>query len=183
MVAVLLLAGLGGCASGSAGLTTGSLGGAAPVSGALAVQPQVTASQRVARASVRAAEAVKCGYNVDPAKLRSGYLAYEGNQGATVEEMDKIAKTYDASFRITLAQIKPNEDYCTAQRTAEIKADLARHLSGDYSIPVKPTTTAAKTDDGGFWGWLKSGEPSGRETLDPEWARDTRNNAKTKRVE
>ena len=177
----VLIAGLGGCASGSTGLTTGSLGGAKPVAGALAVQPQVTTSDRVARAGTRAAEAVKCGYNIDPVKLRSGYLAYEGNQGASVDEIAKVSKTYDATVRVTLAQIKTSEDYCTSSRTAEIKADLSRHLAGDFSVPVK--VVAAAQQDGGVFGWLKNNEPSGRETLDPEWMKDQKNNSRTKRVE
>ena len=176
----VLIVGLGGCASGSTGLATGSLAGAKPIAGANAVQPQVTTSQRVARAATRAAEAQKCGFNVDTAKLRSGFLAYEAAQGAAVEEIEKIGKAYDTTVRVTLAQIKA-EEYCTGQRTAEIKSDLARHIAGDYSVPVKAVAQAP--DQGGLFGWLKGEEPSGREVLDPEWMRDQKNNSRTRRVE
>jgi hypothetical protein len=180
-VAVLIV-GLGGCASSSTGLTTGSLGGAKPVAGASSVQPQVTMTDRVARAGTRAAEAVKCGYNVDPGKLKSGYLAFEGNQGASAEDVAKASKVYDATVKVTLAQIKANDDYCSNAKTAEIKTDISRHLAGDFSVPVK-AVAQAQSDEGGLFSWLKSNEPSGREQLDPEWMKDTRNNSKTKRVE
>lgn len=165
------------------GIATGSLGAAAPVAGPLAVQPQVSTSERVARAATRSAQAVKCGYNIDPARLKSGYLAYEGNQGASVEDMGKIAGVYDATVRVTLAEIRPNQDYCTEQRTAEIKADISRHLAGDYSVPVK-ASAQSKADPGGLFGWLSGGDqPAGREVYDPTWVNDIKNNPKTRRVE
>jgi hypothetical protein len=89
------------------------------------------------------ARAKRCGFSFDPAKLRTLYLAYETKQGATREGYAKIEKAYDTSYRVTLEKVSSDPDYCTEQKQRQIKADLERHLIGDYSANLPPPKRAA----------------------------------------
>ena len=89
------------------------------------------------------ARAKRCGFSFDPAKLRTLYLAYEAKQGATDEAYAKIEKAYDTSYRVTLEKVSSDPNYCTEQKQRQIKADLERHIVGDYSTSLPPPKSAA----------------------------------------
>ena len=92
------------------------------------------------------ARAKRCGFYFDPAKLKIHYLGYERAQGATGEQFAKIEKAYDTSYRATSEKIASEADYCSERKGLEIKADLERHLAGDYTpnLPKpKPSPAAA----------------------------------------
>ncbi len=127
LAAVLAMAGLAGC-SGSSLLSTGST---SPATGAPPPPPSPTAkAYAVGTASARA---VKCGFNFDPAKLRASFLAAEAATGATPDSLAKVEKSYDLS-NATMAKVIANEPgYCSEEKTKYIKADLTRHLAGDFN--------------------------------------------------
>jgi hypothetical protein len=89
---------------------------------------------------------VKCGYNFDPARLRTNFLAAEAASGSGTD-MTKVQQAYDMAFRRISAAIAKSEDFCTREMTNEIKADLSRHLSGDFTPRVKyePTVPVASS--------------------------------------
>ena len=101
------------------------------------------------------ARAKRCGFYFDPAKLKSNYLAYEQRQGAAGEQYAKIERTYEATYRSTTDKVSLDSDYCTERKTADIKADLERHLVGDYAPNLpKPKNIASC----GFWGCQSSSD-------------------------
>ena len=147
---------LAGCSAGS-GLTTGALLGedkpAAPVNDAPARAFQVgTASAR----------AVKCGFNFDPAKLKTNYIAYEKQQPGA-QDMANIERIYDVSFNGVAKAVAAEGEYCSEAKTKTIKADLGRHLVGDYT----PRNDPKKEEDGLFSGWGSSGDGPGMKVKHP----------------
>jgi hypothetical protein len=152
----LLLAGTvlhAGCSNSSAGLTTGSLG-LLPADAPAAVSNEDTMARPVAVAWT-SARAKRCGFYFDPAKLKTSYLAYEATQGAAGEQYGKIEKAYDTSYRVTSEKISLDPDYCTDSKGLEIKANLERHLAGDYTPNLpKPKHIASC----GFWGCTSSSD-------------------------
>jgi hypothetical protein len=104
------------------------------------------------------ARAVKCGYNFDPNKLKSQYLAYETASAPALG--DKLSRVYDTAFNGVSKAIsakEQEEDYCTPDRTARIKDALTRNLAGDY----KPPASEAPQDSGGlFSDWATPSENS-----------------------
>lgn len=136
-------------------LTTGSLFGSKPdaqaaaPAGAPAVKNDpMTRSLQVSRV---AAKAQRCGYNIDTAKLKGNFLAAEGTQaGADVAELAKLDKVYTSSFNGTMKAVSADQSYCSEARTAHVKADLTRHLAGDYA-PGTPFKDPNADDDGGLF--------------------------------
>ena len=153
-IAVLLVAlGLCGC-SATTGLTTGSLFGSSEEE----VKPQGPVNDPPMRAfqvGTVSARAIKCGFNFDPAKLKANYLAYERSLAGPNADLSKIEKIYDVSFNGVAKAVSSEADYCSAEKTKAIKADLGRHLAGDYkpSAPPKP-----KEEEGLFSNWGSDGE-------------------------
>ena len=136
-------AALAGCSGGSSGLTTGALLGeskpAAPVNDAPARAFQVgTASAR----------AVKCGFNFDPAKLKTNYLAYEKQQPGG-QDTSKVERIYDVSFNGVAKAVAAEGDYCSPTKTTSIKSALTRHLAGDYT----PDPPKVEEEEGLLSGW------------------------------
>jgi hypothetical protein len=115
-------------------------------------------SRRLESGNVAAtsARALKCGYNFDPGKLKSQYLAYES--AANPAEGAKLSQVYDTAFAgVTKAIVSKDEEYCTPDRTARIKTALNRNLAGDYT----PPPSEAPVDEGGlFSGWGSGGSNS-----------------------
>jgi hypothetical protein len=99
--------------------------------------PPATPEQRAAQVGATSARAVKCGYNFDPARLRANYLAAEAQFGTSVEQLGKVEKAYDTINGKVAGEIARDGGYCTEAKTREIKADLTRHMAGDYSPPTK----------------------------------------------
>ena len=144
LMLALVAASLAGC-SGSSGLTTGALLGedkppAAPVNDAPA---------RAFQVGTVSARAVKCGFNFDPAKLKTTYLAYERQQPGA-QDTAKVERIYDVSFNGVAKAVAAEGEYCSEAKTKTIKADLGRHLAGDYTPSAPPP---AQQEDGVFSGW------------------------------
>ncbi len=167
---LLAVAALAGCANAPLpSLTTGSLFGSKPDATAVAAKPAapVTRNDPTARAlyvSRVAAKAQRCGFNFDPDKLKSRFLAAEGAQpGADVAELAKLDKVYAVTLSGTTKAVTADDAYCSQARTAHMKADLARHLAGDYS-PGEPLKVVDDDDDGGLFsgsGGLFDGQSNG----------------------
>lgn len=155
MLALAAMA-LAGC-SGSSGLTTGSLLGeekpAAPVNDAPA---------RAFQVGTVSARGVKCGFNFDPAKLKASYLAYEGQQPG-VQDAANLEKIYDVSFNGVAKAVASERGYCTDAKTKQIKAELGRHLAGDYTPTVRPK----EQEEGLFSGWGSGGDGPGMKVKHP----------------
>ena len=145
MIARALLLGMCACGlaacSGGSGLSTASiLGGGSNAGAATAASPAPPPSTPTSRAfniGMVTARATKCGYNFDPAKLKANYLAYERALSASAD-MTQIERTYDVSFNGVAKAVASESDYCSPEKTKTIKADLARHLAGDYTPSAPP---------------------------------------------
>lgn len=123
-----------GCSGSSAGLFTSSNKSDATGAPALIV---MTPNERAAHAATISAEASKCGYNFDPAKVRSGYLSYEAAQGLQPDDVAKLEKIYDNARGKLFSVIGKAEDFCSEERTEKIKRELAKQLAGDFAGPMK----------------------------------------------
>jgi hypothetical protein len=151
LASALLLAGTAmhaGCGNTASGLTTGSGPADAPAN----VKSEDPMSRPVAVAWT-SARAKRCGFYFDPAKLKINYLAYERGQGASGDQLAKIEKSYDTTYKVISDKVAGDADYCSDRKTAEIKADLQRHIAGDYApnLPkAKPVVTC------GFFGCPES---------------------------
>lgn len=149
LACALMLAGTilhAGCGNSASSLTTGSTGGAP----ALGNQDPMARPVSVAWTSARAQ---RCGFYFDPAKLKVNYLSYERAQGADAGRLALLEKSYDSSFKVTSDRVSSDPDYCTDRRGLDIKADLQRHLAGDYA----PNLPAAKpVVNCGFFGCPES---------------------------
>lgn len=168
-VACLLPLAMAGCGASTSSLSTGSLFGKSEEVVAPAVE---TPGMRAAQVGAVSARATKCGYNFDPARLKSSYLAYEMTQGAGAQDMGKIEREYDTIRGKVAAAVAADPDFCTDKKTREIKADLARHMAGDFSAPG-----LRKVDER-----LLASGPRTREQLNPEMVFD-QHAAKTKKIE
>lgn len=150
----LLLAGTAlhaGCGNSSAGLTTGSTG-LLPADSPTAMTNEDPMARPIGVAWT-SARAKRCGFYFDPAKLKTNYLAYESKQGLAGEQFAKIEKAYDTSYRVTSEKISTDTDYCSERKGLEIKADLERHLAGDYTPNLPKAKPVASC---GFWGCTSS---------------------------
>ena len=78
------------------------------------------------------ARAQRCGFYFDPGKLRASYLAYEARQ-SNGEQLAKSEQSYDTTFKVIRERVSADPEYCTDKKGAEIKADLQRHLKGDFT--------------------------------------------------
>jgi hypothetical protein len=150
LATMLLLAGTGlyaGCGNSASGLTTSSTAAAGgDVPGGVSNEDPLARPVSVAWTSARAQ---RCGFYFDPAKLRSNYLAYEAKQGAAGEQLAKIERSYDTTFKVIGDRVAANPDYCSDKKSAEIKAHLGRHLAGDFT-PNLPKAKAVAACGGLF---------------------------------
>lgn len=169
LTAVVVLA-VSGCAEASLPtLTTGSLFGSKPdaQAAAAAATPQkpVLRNDPIARAlqvSRVSARAQRCGFYFDAAKLKANFLASEGAQpGADTASIAKLDQTFTVTYNATSKVIVGEEGYCSEARNAHIKADLTRHLAGDFA----PSLGFEKAEDdslfsfgGGLFGGKKPEE-------------------------
>lgn len=126
--------GLAGCGA-SLPNTTGSLFGGAP---AAPPAPANDPTSRALQVGSTAARAEKCGFNFDPVKLRTQFIAAE--TAANPADAGKISQVYDTAYRgVARGVAEQGEAYCSDQKTVKIKSALARHLAGDYAPdPLEP---------------------------------------------
>ena len=133
---------LSACGNGG-GVTTGSLFGSS--------QPKPVTDDRTERAleaAATSARASRCGYNFDPARLRHAYLAYETAQGGTPEQVAKAEKVYDFTRSSLVEKIAKEEDFCSDEKTKDIKASLTKKMAGDFS--AAPKKVLAEVPSGWF---------------------------------
>ena len=145
----VLLAGCGNGGSPQSNLSTASILGEAPAA-ASGETPGITRDDPMARpvqVAWTSARAQKCGFNFDPTRLRANYIAYEQGAGADANRMSNVTKSYDMTVEKIKATIGNAESYCTDRTSATIKADLTRHLAGNYE-PNFPT----EKKSGGLFG-------------------------------
>lgn len=126
---------MAGC-SGSSTLTTGSLFGGSDKPKA-APAPRNDPVARAFQVGAVSARAQKCGFNFDPARLKSAFLASEAQLGTSADELAKADKLYGATQNAVAKAIAGAEDYCSEERVAYIRGDLTRHLAGDFT-PGRP---------------------------------------------
>jgi hypothetical protein len=117
-----------GCSGNAAGITTNST-----AKGESKIPSNDDPMARPTFVAWTSARAKRCGFFFDAAKLKASYLAYEGKQGVSAGDLANIEKTYDQTFKTTSDSAWANEDYCSDKKGVEIKQELARHLSGDYT--------------------------------------------------
>jgi hypothetical protein len=161
----LVAVALGGCSLGSSSLSTGSL-----LSDGKPATPTADPPARAFQVGTASARAVKCGFNFDPGKLKANYLAYEKQQ-APGQDTAKIERIYDVSFNGVAKAVAAEGDYCSDAKTRKIKADLTRHLAGDYT----PNAPEEEQDSGGlFSGWGSGGSdtPHKKTTLPTDNSND-----------
>lgn len=156
MLAVACTLTLSAC-SGGGGVTIGSLFGSSAEAKKPVTDERTERALQVGAASARAS---KCGYNFDPVKLRQAYLAYETKQGGPPDQLAKLEKVYDFTRTSIASKIAAEGNFCSDAKTKEIKADLTRHLAGDFSPPPKKAHVEIPS------GWFGTGE--GKEPLDRE---------------
>ncbi len=156
---------LSACSSASSGLSTGSTA----LSNTAAATPAAPVSDPTSRAfqvGSIAAKATKCGYNFDPAKLKANFLAAEVGAGATPADIARITQIYDTSYNGVTKAVAGQADYCSDGKTAAIKADLTRHLAGDFTTTKPPP---APKSDGWFSDWGLEGGSSGPSFGSDNW--------------
>jgi len=122
----VLLPIVSGCGATIPGLTTSAV-----------KKPLEAANDTTSRAiqvGSTSARALKCGFNFDPVKLRTQYLAADA--AANPADAEKISKAYDIAFNgVSKAVATQGESYCSEGKTGQIKEALNRHLAGDYTLP------------------------------------------------
>lgn len=134
-----------GCGSGASGLTAASLAADTP---GISNEDPLARPIQVAWTSARAQ---RCGFNFDTGKMRANYLTFEQRKGAAGEQLAKIQNSYDTTFKTISGKVSADPDYCTDKRSELIKADLQRHLAGDYA-PNLPKPKAEPVQCGGLFG-------------------------------
>ncbi len=128
-----------------------------------APQDYNTPTNRALQVAGTSARAQKCGYNFDPVKLRTQFLAAES--ATDPASIDQLSKIYDTAYNgVTKAIAGQGENYCSKDKVATIKSALTRHLAGDY-VPPPPVP-----EDGGLLGAL--GDNNG----DSEYAKKMQSN-------
>lgn len=167
----LIATALAGCGLGSS-LSTGSiLGGGQANAGVPKEPPPITAVDRLAQVAATSARAERCGFNFNPDRLRESFLAAEMSQPGAPSD---LAQKYDFTRKGVIAATVSDDTYCTEGRTRIIKADLTRHLAGDYN-PLRKQQVDLSGMKGDY-------DYRSRETVNPELL-DDRNAKKTKRVD
>ena len=176
-VALILAAALAasGCSNTASNLlSTGSILGGGDEKKVADEAAPATPQDRAIQVAAVSARAQKCGFVFDPAKLQQDYLAAEAAAGLPPEQLAGLTQVYgftNARIAKTLAE---QSDYCDEAKTAVIKADLNRHLTGDFTPRQERKVRAA--------GFFETDIPEGKEKLNPEWLRDN-SQPKTVRVE
>ncbi len=153
----LVAAALTGC-SAAPSLTTGSILGG-PEKPATPAGPVNDPTMRAFQVGTVSARAIKCGFNFDPAKLKTNYLSYERTM-TPGGDLAKVEKIYDVSFNGVAKAVAGQSDYCSEEKTKAIKADLSRHLAGDYTPAERPKEAV---DDESIFGKIFAGDTGAKE--------------------
>lgn len=166
---VLIATALSGCGASLPGLTTGSLFGSdAPKPAPQVVNDPTARAMQVGSTSARA---LKCGFNFDPVKLKTQFLAAETPALTNPADATRIGQIYDTAFNgISKAVASQGEAYCSPGKTRSIKEALNRHLAGDYT--PSPPEPQAEEDDGLFGSFSSDGSSDG---VKSRWPTDNSN--------
>lgn len=159
---------LSGCSASVSDLTTGSLfGGSGSKQAAAAPQgpvaPASTPMNRAFQVGTVTARALRCGYNFDPIKLKTTFLASEQTMGLQPQDVANVEKAYNVAFNGVNKAASADPSYCSEKRTADIKQDLGRLLAGDFT-PQPMRKAAEEEEEGlvsGIFGGGSSGEDNG----------------------
>jgi hypothetical protein len=130
----LTLAGCSSSGGGSGFFSTGST--EAPPAKPFFNDPD-TRTMQVAWNSVRA---TKCGFQLDGAKLRANYFAWEAELGTDQTVLAKLNGDYDRIRGLIAQRVGPQPvaEYCNGAQVAEIRRFIQRYMAGDFSAtPVK----------------------------------------------
>ena len=138
--AALVIAALAGCGAVDRvrGTTTTSVG-ATTDKEARYVSPENPLARPI-QVGWTSARASHCGFVFNPDQLRADFLASEARMGVPPEMMPKIEHAYDYTRQSVAELIKDDINYCSKDRTAAIRRDLNRYLTGDY----EPTARMAR---------------------------------------
>jgi hypothetical protein len=138
--AALVIAALAGCGAVDRvrGMTTTSVG-ATTDKEARYVSPENPLARPI-QVGWTSARASHCGFVFNPDQLRADFLASEARMGVPPEMMPKIEHAYDYTRQSVAESIKDDINYCSKDRTAAIRRDLNRYLTGDY----EPTARMAR---------------------------------------
>ena len=128
--AAVILAALSAC--GTVSSLRGTDEGASTEKEAASVKPEDPLA-RPTQVGWTSARASHCGFIFSPDQLRANYIAWEMSMGRSEAEMRKIEKAYDYTRESVTETIKDDARYCTKERTDQIRLDLNRYLSGDYT--------------------------------------------------
>lgn len=148
---------ISGCGASIGNMTTGSLfgGGSAGTAAPAVAQVVNDPTARAMQVGTTSARAQKCGFNFDPVRLRSQFLAAESPALTNPADAAKLSQIYDTSVNgLSKAVAGQGQDYCSAGKTRIIKEALNRHLAGDYT-PAPPEPVEVES---GIFGDL--GSPS-----------------------
>ena len=117
------------------------------------------------------ARAIKCGFNFDPAKLKTNYLAYE-TPARPAPTSRKVERIYDVSFNGVAKAVAGETDYCSRREDARPSRPTSRrHLAGDYTPSPR---RRSQQEDGLFSGWGSGGSRQrGHEGQAPRWTTAT----------
>ncbi len=120
---------LAGCSSSGSGLF--STGSTPPPPEPFFNDPD-TRTLQVAWNSVRAQ---KCSFQLDVAKLKASYLAWERELGADPTVIGKLDGDYDRVRAMMAERIapKPVTEYCSNAQVAETRRFIQRYMAGDFS--------------------------------------------------
>ena len=167
-MSAVALGGCGGNGSSGAGISTASLLDGQAAAGSAEV-PRIKNDDPMARpvqVGWTVARAQRCGFNFDAAKLKANFLTSESQRGQQAN-LANIEKSYDQTFTTISARIKGEDGYCTEKKSAAIKADLQRHLAGNYDpkLPEEKKVAASGLFDG-----FISDEPQDKFDAKTYWA-------------
>ena len=102
---------------------------------------------RALHVGANSARAVKCGFNFDPAALKSRFMSAQAAAIQDPLKMQKVNAAYDTGFNGVTKAVTNPKSYCTDHKTASIRTALQKNLAGDYSPPPR---RVVKTDDSFF---------------------------------
>jgi len=127
LMAMGLVLVLAGCSSSSSGFF--ATGSSAPPP---FFNDPDTRTTQVAWNSVRAQ---KCGFQLDPAKLRADYFAWEAQLGTDQTVLAKLNGDYDKAQALIAQRVaaKPVAEYCSEAQVAETRRFIQRYMTGDFS--------------------------------------------------
>ena len=161
VIPTLCLAVVGAGCSGGNPLTTSALMGGNGAKAPETAQVQNDTVTRALQVGTTSARALKCGFNIDPAKMRTQFLTAE--TAANPADAAKITQVYDTAYKgVSRAVATQGEIYCTEKKVAQIKEALTRHLAGDYT-PAPPEPDPE--DEEGLFSSLGSESSGGSEGL------------------